>query len=130
MQYYEPPRRNMSQPSVLINIKVEDTLVYQKLERGQLNGLVIHSVKKEDRNHFFYNTGKLPVKKGNIFSFVMWTSYFSPNVIDIKNHKRREWESDDIIKTLSGDVGLIFNKDTILATSCMDKKMIIETIND
>jgi hypothetical protein len=120
----------MNQPSVLISIKVEDSLVCKKLESGQLNGLVIYSIKKENRNRFFYNTGKLPVKKGNNFSFVMRTSYFSPNISDIKNHKTREWQSNDIVKALSGDVGLIFNKDTILATSCIDKKMIIETIND
>jgi hypothetical protein len=130
IQYYEPPSRNMNQPSILINIKVEDSSVCKKLEGGQLNGLVIYSIKKEDRNRFFYNTGKLPIKKGNNYSFVLWTSYFSPNISDIENNKRREWESDDIIKALSGDVGLIFDKDTILATSCIDKKMIIETIND
>lgn len=130
IRYYEPPKRNMNQPSVAITIKVNDSSVCKRLERGELKHLIIYSIKKEDRNRFFYSNWDSPIRDGNNFSFVIWINYFMSNVTYMKNHKKREWESDEVLKALNGDIGLVFDKDTILAKSCLDKKMIIQMINE
>lgn len=130
IQYYEPPRHNMTQSSILIDIEVKDSSLSKKLESGQLKGIVFSSKKKEDRVFLYTDLFKPPIKKENKFSFVIRTNYFRPNISDIKNHKKREWESDEVLKALNGDIGLVFDKDTILAKSCLDKKMIIQMINE
>ncbi|NRS90790.1 hypothetical protein HNQ02_003737 [Flavobacterium sp. 7E] len=130
IRYYEPSKHNILEPSVLIRIKVKDSSVYKKLERGELKRLIMYSIKKEDQDRFLYNTSKPLIKEGNNFSFIIYTSYFMSNVKYRKNHEEREWEPEKIIKALDGNIGLVFEKDTILATSCGNKKMIIQTINE
>lgn len=111
----------MRQPSVLINIKVDDSVLLKKLETGKLTNLFLFSIKKEDRHFVYYETWRRPIKTGNIFSFVIWTNYFGPNDLNIKHH-RKIWSSDKIKKVLDGDIGLVFNHDTIVLKHIENKK--------
>lgn len=83
IQYYEPPRHSLIQPSILINIKGKDSSLCKKLEKGQLKGIIFYSIKKEDRNFFYIDPFKLTKKQENKFSFVIRTNYFRSNISDI-----------------------------------------------
>lgn len=130
VEYFEPTRKDMGGASLLLNIKVEDSILYTKIEKRQLKGLILYSIKKEDRGYLSYDILKEPLKESDGFSFVIWTSYFRQNITDVKNHKQREWNSNKIITALEGNIGLVFENDTVIATSCLNKKMIIQLIND
>jgi hypothetical protein len=118
------------QPGVIIDIKVNDSIIAKKLENKELKDFIIYSIKKEDRNYFSYELWRAPIKKGNIFSFLIRTSYFSQNISDREKKKKRIWNEDNITKVLSGDVGLIFDKDTINVESGKDRKIVIQMIKD
>jgi thymidylate synthase len=118
------------QPGVIINIKVNDSIIAKKLKNKELREFIIYSIKKEDRNYFFYEVWKAPIRKGNIFSFLIRTSYFSQNISDKEKKGKRIWNKDNITKALSGDIGLIFNKDTIHVKPSKDRKIVIQELND
>ncbi|WP_268847868.1 hypothetical protein [Flavobacterium aestivum] len=125
IKYYEPLNDNLGEsPAVTINIKVEDSSVCKKLEGGKLKELLIFSIKKEDKLFIYYQTHERLFRSGNTFSFLIRTSYFKPNVLN----NRKTWKSDEIIKALNGDIGLVFDNDTIRVGSCKDRKFIIQTI--
>ncbi|MCC9016466.1 hypothetical protein [Flavobacterium lipolyticum] len=115
------------QPGVIINIKVNDSIIAKKLKNKELREFVIYSIKKEDRNYFFYEVWKTPIRKENTFSFLIRTSYFSPNILD---KEKSIWNKDNITKALSGDIGLIFNKDSIRVKPGKDRKITIQLIKD
>jgi len=115
------------QPGVIINIKVNDSIIIKKLENKELKAFKIYSIKKEDRNYFYYEVWKAPIKKGNVFSFLIRTSYFYQNISD---KEKRIWNEDNITKALSGDIGLIFNKDSIHVKPSKDRKIVIQVLND
>ncbi|KQO21647.1 hypothetical protein ASF10_12925 [Flavobacterium sp. Leaf82] len=118
------------QPGVIINIKVNDSIIAKKLKNKELREFIIYSIKKEDRNYFFYEVWKVPIRKGNIFSFLIRTSYFSQNIPDKEKKGKRIWNKDNITKALSGDIGLIFYKDTIHVKPSKDRKIVIQELND
>ncbi|WP_202704262.1 hypothetical protein, partial [Flavobacterium sp. UGB4466] len=93
----------------------------------ELREFVIYSIKKEDRNYFFYEVWKTPIRKENTFSLLIRTSYFSPNILD---KEKSIWNKDNITKALSGDIGLIFNKDSIRVKPGKDRKITIQLIKD
>jgi hypothetical protein len=127
IEYHEPLNDELGQEStVTINIKVEDSSVFKKLERGKLKELLIFSIKKEEKLFVYYQTYKKPFRKGNIFSFLIRTSYFQPNRIN----NEKVWSSDEIIKKLNGDIGFVFESDTIKIKSCKNRKVIIRKIGN
>lgn len=127
IEYHEPTNDNLGHGStVAINIKVEDSSIIKKLEGGKLMKPLIFSIKKEDNLFFYYKTYKLPFRKGNVFSFILWTGYFRPSFLN----NQKKWKPDEIIKALSGDIGLVFDNDTIRVGSCKDRKFVIQTVND
>lgn len=114
------------QPCVIFYIKVNDTLLSDKLKNKELREFRVNTIPKKDRNYFFYEVWKEPVKKGNIFSFLIRTSYFSQNISDREKRKKRFWSEDRIVKVLSGDVSLIFDKDSICLKASKDRKIIVQ----
>jgi hypothetical protein len=118
------------QSGVIIDIKVNDSSIIKKLENKQLRGFRIYSIKEKDRNYFFYEVWKAPIRKGNVFSFLIRTSYFSQNISDKEEKKKRIWNKDNITKALSGDVGLIFDKDSVHVKPGKDRKIVIQMLKD
>lgn len=118
------------QPVAIINIKVNDSSIIKKLENKELKAFRIYSIKKEDRNYFSYESWKAPIRKGNVFSFLIRTSYFSQNISDKEKKEPRIWNEDNITKALSGDVGLIFDKDSVHIKPKNDRKIVIQMIKD
>lgn len=118
------------QPGVIINIKVNDSIIAKKLENKELREFILYSIKKEDRNYFSYELWKAPIRKGNVFSFLIRTSYFSQNISDREKKKKRIWNEDTITKALNGDAGLIFDKDTINVKPGKNRKIVIQVIKE
>ena len=118
------------QPVVIVSIKVNDSSILQKLKNMELKEFRIKSIKKEDRNYFLYETWKAPIKKENTFLFLIRTSYFSQNISDKKQNKKRIWREENIITALSGDIELIFDKDSICVKPRKDRKIIIQMLRD
>ncbi|OHT44995.1 hypothetical protein [Flavobacterium tructae] len=118
---------NENQPTVILDIKINDLSTIKKLENKKLREFIIYSIKKEDRNYFFYEVWKTPIRKENTFSFIIRTNYFSQNISD---KEKRIWNKDNITKALSGDVGLIFDKDTIHVKPSKDREITIQLLND
>ncbi|WP_281322751.1 hypothetical protein [Flavobacterium aestivum] len=127
LEYEEFSNYKSKQPTLQINIKVEDSAILKKILKGRLKKIIIFSMKKGDRNVVHCIVSKIPLKKANSVSFLFWTKSFLPLNSDGQLHRENE---DLLIITdkLSGDIGLIFDNDTIRAGSCSDNKVIIKLI--
>lgn len=129
VEYHEPSKYNQNSPSLLIDIKVEDSVVLKKIESSKLTELILFSIKEEDRHFVYYQTWQLPIKTGNVFSFLIWTNYFGPSSLKLK-HNRKVWSSNDIVKVLKGDIALVFEKDTVPVSVCKDREIKVQTISN
>lgn len=129
IEYHEFSNYRLKQPTLQINIKVEDSVILKKIKSGKLTKLVIFSIRKEDRNVVHCQVSKIPLRKGNTFSFLFWTNYFGARNFDGLHH-RRDWDSFKITYKLSGDIRLVFGNDTIRTGNCKDKKIIMQLMKD
>lgn len=103
-------QKEMLVPSV-IKIKIEDNndIISKKIKSGKLTNIILYSIKKEDRV-FFSKWDKFKKDKNSITIEVI-TSFFDSE----RTHK---WTSKEIEKAIRGDVGLVFDKDTIVIKNC------------
>jgi hypothetical protein len=102
-------------PSV-IEIKIEDDkgIIFKKVESGKLKNIILYSIKKEDR-YFFniepFGVGNQFKKEDNLITFYVFTSFFD-------TERKPKLTPKEIEKAITGDVGLIFDKDIIVVKSC------------
>lgn len=105
-------------PSVInINTTINDYDLQKKIDNNQLKRVFFYSIKKEFRDYFvFFKTIK---KEDGIYDFKILTSFFDANR-SFNNYKteRNKWKKEEIEKILNGDVGLIFENDTIILKNC------------
>ena len=97
-------------PSI-IKIKIGDNndVISKKIESGKLTNIILYSIKKEDRG-FFLKWDKFKKDK-NSTTIEVITSFFDSERI----HK---WTTKEIEKAITGDVGLVFDKDTVVIKKC------------
>lgn len=102
-------------PSV-IEIKIEDDkgIIFKKVESGKLKNIILYSIKEEDR-YFFnivpFGVGNQFKKEDNLITFYVFTSFFD-------TERKPKLTRKEIEKAITGDVGLIYDKDTIVVKNC------------
>ncbi|WP_264544535.1 MULTISPECIES: hypothetical protein [Flavobacterium] len=100
-----------------INTTINDYELQKKIDNNQLKRVFFYSIKKEFRDYFvFFKTIK---KEDGLYDFKILTSFFDANR-SFNNYKieHRKWSKEEIEKTIKGDIGLIFENDTIILKDC------------
>lgn len=115
--WYHEDKHSLGSPSIRFSIKIEDTIISKKIKSGKLNDLVLYNLDK--RYNIFvhlepFEIGRQFTEKDNLFTFKILTVLFA----DSPNKNRRRWTPQQIQKAIGGDVGLVFDKDTIRVKAC------------
>lgn len=105
-------------PSIIeIKISGDDGQILKKIENNELENVILFSIKEEYRNYF--NVLKSFKKDKNPITVTLITGFFdakrSFKTEDDWNHN---WKQKEIEKAISGDIGLVFGKDTIKIKMC------------
>ncbi|WP_264531884.1 hypothetical protein [Flavobacterium sp. N502540] len=103
-------------PSI-VKIQIEDLngTLKQKVMTGQLKNIILYSIKKNDRKYFYltsFASGKqFKIIDEKLISLPIITTLF-------ENDLGNKLSNQEIQKKLDGEVGLVFNKDTIIIKKC------------
>ena len=120
---YNGLKNSFGTPSVRVKIKIEDPTVLKKINSNDLKNIVLFSITKEDRKYFRLDDYRPYVKKDSLFEFRILTGFF----IDVPFNKHK-WTNQEIQKAINGDVGLVFDTDTVRVKKCEAQPAIM--IND
>lgn len=115
---YESANKS-NQPYVGIKIKIEDSLTFKKIESGKLNNIFLYNLDKRYSQFFkleSFGIGRQFEKAGSFFTFKIQTFIFSGS----PNNYLSKWSNENIKKVFDGDIGLIFDKDTMRIHHCDD----------
>ncbi|KIA99247.1 hypothetical protein OA93_06360 [Flavobacterium sp. KMS] len=115
--WYHEDKHSLGSPTVNFKIRIEDTIISKKIKSGKLNDIVLYNLDKQysDFVHLEpFEIGRQFTENNNIFSFKILTVLFANS----PNKNRRRWTPEEIKKTIQGDVGLVFEKDTIRVKMC------------
>ena len=108
---YEDPKSS-SLPYVGIKLKIEDSSTLKKIEGGKLSNIILYNLDKKYSQFFkleSFGIGRQFKKKGSFLMFKIQTFIFSGS----PNNYLAKWADDDIEKVFQGEIGLVFDKDTI-----------------
>ncbi|MFQ6602328.1 hypothetical protein [Flavobacterium sp. C3NV] len=101
----------------IIEIQIEDSngILEKKLMSGKLKNVILYSVKESDRKYYYltpFGTGKQFKIQNNLIIIPLITTLFEDDL----GNKLSDAEIQEKIK---GDVGLTFDKDTIIIKGCL-----------
>jgi hypothetical protein len=102
-------------PSI-VKIQIEDVDGYlaKKIQLGKLKNVILYSVKKNERRFFYltsFDTGKQYKIENEIIIIPIITTLFEED-LGVKLSEK------EIERKIIGDIGLIFDKDTIRIKRC------------
>ncbi|NRS90789.1 hypothetical protein HNQ02_003736 [Flavobacterium sp. 7E] len=122
MEYMPFLAQSTYTPEYTIKIYVEDNeeILQKKIGFKKLKNIILYSIKVDDRGDFrLYDLESIYDKnKNNILVFKIFTSYFVPNIYINGIKKENKWMPQQIQKAIEGDVGFVFEKDTIRVKMC------------
>jgi hypothetical protein len=103
-------------PSI-VNIQIEDNdgFLIKKIVSGKLKTVFLCPVKKKERKFFYlmsYDTGKQFKVENNIIILPILIATYFEDELKIK------LSNQEIGKRITGDVGLVFERDTIIIKKC------------
>jgi hypothetical protein len=103
-------RKEELMPS-LIKVRINDSndILSKKIEAGELENIILYSIKEEDR--FYFLKGEyFEVKNGKILLQIT-TSFFD-------SERKIKLSQKEIEEVINGDVGLVFKSSTIRLKAC------------
>lgn len=113
---------DMLVPESAINVYIEDKddLLQGKLAFKELKSVIFYSIKEEDREYFrILSPDLIPSKTdNNIVILKVLTFYFHPDAFIHGVRIKNKWTPEQIQKAIEGDVGFVFEKDTIRVKMC------------
>ncbi|MDN3675295.1 hypothetical protein QWY99_19875 [Flavobacterium branchiarum] len=112
---------DMLVPESAINVYIEDKegFLQEKLAFKELKGVILYSIKEENREDFHSYPDLIPSKTdNNIVILKILTAYFHPNIYIKGVRRENKWTPEQIQKAIDGDIGFVFEKDTIRVKKC------------
>ena len=109
-------------PEAALNVYIEDKdgSLKGKVNSKELKSVIFYTIKQEDREYFrLYEPNLIASNTDkNIFILKMVTAYFYPKVYIHGVIKEKKWTPEQIQKAIEGDIGFVFEKDTIIVKMC------------
>ncbi|MBS7231738.1 hypothetical protein KHA90_11940 [Flavobacterium psychroterrae] len=113
---------DMLVPESVINVYIEDKegFLQGKLSFKKLQDVILYSVREEEKDYFHLLSPYLIPSKTdkNIVILKVATFFFRPNVFIHGVRRENKWTPEQIQKAITGDVGFVFEKDTIRVKMC------------
>jgi hypothetical protein len=112
---------DMLVPESSINVYIEDKegILQVKFAFKELRSVIMYSIKEEDRQYFHSYPDLIPSKtEKDIVTLTILTFYFHPDAFIHGVRKENKWTPEQIQKAIEGDIGLVFDKDTIMVKMC------------
>ncbi|HQZ25318.1 MAG TPA: hypothetical protein PLD18_08465 [Flavobacterium sp.] len=102
-------------PSI-VEIQIEDVnrFLEKKILSGKLKNVILYSLKETDRNFLYltpFGTGKQFKIENSIITLPIITTLFEKDLGNTLSNQ-------EINKRINGDVGLVFDRDTIIIKQC------------
>lgn len=113
---YVNQRESLISSIVKIEIKDKSGALSKKLSSGNLKNVILYSVRDSDRKFFYlssFATGKQFKIENDVIILPLITTLFEKDL-------GSNLSNQEIQKKINGDVGLIFDKDTIRVKKCDD----------
>lgn len=124
--YTSQLRMLVPESAIEVYIEDENHILRDKYPLDKLRKVLFYSIKKEDRDYFHLISAQVEpfkIEKG-IIDIPILTAYFRPNIYIHGVKRENKWSPDQIQKVLGGDIGLVFDKDTVRVKAC-DKQQFI-----
>lgn len=123
-EYFPLTKMLVPESSIKLYIEDKDGILQKKVNLETAKNILFYSVKEKDRNNFHLITPQIKSFKieNGIITIPVLTAYFRPNIYIDGIRRKNEWSSEQIKKVIEGDVGIIFDNDTILIKNCNCKK--------
>lgn len=112
---YNGNPKSLGTPSLLIRLRDDSGKQIKKIETGKLTKVLLFSLKENEREYFFLDQGMFNQykKDKNTIDIKLLTAFF----IDTP-FRKHTWTPTEIQKKIEGDIGLVFEKDTIRVKMC------------
>ena len=105
-------------PSIIeIKIEGDNGQILKKIENNELKKVILFSIKEEYRNYFIVL--KSFKKHKNPITVTLVTGFFdAKRSFKTEDDWKHDWKQKEIENAISGDIGLVFGKDTIKIKMC------------
>lgn len=106
--------------SILLYIYDQDSLLQKKVNLENVRKIIFFAVKEEHRKIFHLVTPRIKsfkIEKSVVIVPVL-TTYFRPDVFIDGVRSKNKWSSKQIQEIIENDIGLVFEKDTVVVKKC------------
>lgn len=119
-EYFPLLKMLVPESAIKLYIEDKDSVLQKKVNLEKANKILFYSVKEKDRKEFHLVTPQIKSFKieNGVITVSVLTSYFRPNIYIDGIRSKNKWSPEQIKKVIENDIGLIFDKDTILIKNC------------
>lgn len=114
---YKSQKKSLVPSVIQIKIVGDDGKILKKIENNELQNVILFSIKEEYRHYF--NVLKSFKKDKNPITITLITGFYdAKRSFRTEDDWKHNWNQKEIESTISGDIGLVFTKDTIKIKMC------------
>jgi len=119
-EYFSLSKMLVPESAIKLYIQDKDSVLQKRVNLETAKKILFYSVKEKDRNQFHLVTPQIKSFQINngIITISVLTAYFRPNIYIDGVRKKNKWTHEQIKKVIENDIGIIFDKDTILIKNC------------
>ncbi|GEM_PF-1375576 len=119
-EYFPLSKMLVPESAIKLYIQDRDSVLQKRVNLETAKKILFYSVKEKDRNQFHLVTPQIKSFQINngIITISVLTAYFRPNIYIDGVRQKNKWTHEQIKKVIENDIGIIFDKDTILIKNC------------
>ncbi|MBS7230356.1 hypothetical protein KHA90_04910 [Flavobacterium psychroterrae] len=120
MEYFALLNMLIPESAIVVHVEDKDEFLQKKLSFKKLKEVILYSIKEEDRRYFRVAIPESILDKveHNTIIFTISTNYFRPDILIDDVRRENKWTPEQIQKAIEGDIGFVFEKDTIRVKMC------------